>query len=47
MTSLCSIGLMISRFCASEPMAITVGPRNVSPSVLTVIGALARAISSS
>src|SRR4051794_36635005 len=38
---------MISRFCASVPIAITVGARKVRPRVLTVSGAPARASSSS
>ena len=47
MTSQCRRGLMISRFCSSVPIAITVGARNDRPSGLTVEGALALAISSS
>ena len=47
MTSQCSSGLMISRFCSSVPTAMTVGARKARPSGLTVDGALALAISSS
>ena len=45
MTSLCSSGLMIDRFCSSVPSAMTVGARKVRPSGLTVVGAFAWAIS--
>ena len=47
MTSLCSSGRMMSCFCCSVPIFITVGARKVRPSGLTVSGARARAISSS
>ena len=46
-TSLRSIGPMISFFCASEPIAMTVGARKVRPSALTVRGASASTISRS
>ena len=46
-TSLRSIGPMISACCSGVPIAMIVGARKVSPSTLTVWGARARTISSS